>query len=196
MKWLERGLQFDYPSIEGTEASWAHLYGANCSVKVELLATLGGYDEERLPYGYEDIDLGYRASRQGLRVLYNSRAVVQHLRHDMTLEFWKKRIRRAAAAERRFIGQHPELSPHLYRMFNEALSFPPARGRGARLARFVPRRLPVLGNRVWGAADLYWWQQLAPDFLDAWEAAEEEAGTAPDLSEREDLAASQQGNGG
>ena len=32
MRWLDEGVQFDYGSIVGTEAAWAHLYGANSSV--------------------------------------------------------------------------------------------------------------------------------------------------------------------
>ena len=29
MRWLDEGIQFDFGSIDGTEASWAHLYSAN-----------------------------------------------------------------------------------------------------------------------------------------------------------------------
>jgi GT2 family glycosyltransferase len=187
MRWLERGIQFDFGSISGDQASWAHLYGANCSMKRDLLEAVGGYDEENLPYGYEDLELGYRARAHGLRVLYNRRAAVDHVRHDMTLDFWRKRIRRAAVAERRFVSLHPELTPHLHTLFTSALSHPPARGRGARLARFVPPRLPLVGRRVWGPAELYWQQQLAPEFLDAWEQAATDGPAPPDLGERQDL---------
>src|SRR5205085_3824209 len=55
MRWVEEGLQFDFGSITGERASWAHLYGANASVKRRLLEQVGGYDEERLPYLYEDL---------------------------------------------------------------------------------------------------------------------------------------------
>jgi GT2 family glycosyltransferase len=171
MRWLEQGIQFDYRSIDGTEASWGHLYSANVSIKLALLERVGGFDEERLPYLYEDLDWGYRASAHGLRLLYNRRAVVDHLRHDVTPEHWKRRMRAVAAAERRFVSLHPEVEPHLYTRLRGAAASPPGRGRGARLARFVPPWVPWLGPRVWDAAALHWQQQLAPAFLEGWEAA-------------------------
>jgi GT2 family glycosyltransferase len=184
MLWLDQGIQFDFPHIEGTEAGWGRFYGANVSAKREFVARVGGFDEERLPYGYEDLDFGYRASKLGLRVLYNRDAVVDHLR-EMDLDFWKKRARRAAFAERQFVRLHPELPAYFHELFASAAAAPPARGRGAKLIGFVPRSVPWLGPRAWAAADLYFRQQLAPYFLEAWE----EAGSAgqeparPDLSE-------------
>jgi GT2 family glycosyltransferase len=185
MRWLEEGVQFDYPSIQGIEAGWGRFYGANVSVKRRLVERVGGFDEERLPYGYEDLDFGYRGSRLGLRVLYNRRAVVEHLR-PMTLEFYKRRIRRTAAAERQFIRLHPELPPYFHRMFTHAASLPRGRGRGVRLVRWVPRWVPWLGPRVWTSADLAFKQALAGPFLEAWEQDAPGDGPAqPDLSERE-----------
>jgi GT2 family glycosyltransferase len=172
MKWLERGVQFDYPSIAGSDAAWYHLYGANSSIKRTFIEAVGGWDEERLPYGYEDLDWGYRASTRGLRVRYNRRAVVEHIRLDMTLDFWKKRVRRIAAAEHRFVHIHPELSPWFFRMFSDASKAPRVRGRGARLAPFVPPWVPWLGPRVQASAEMAWKQALAPHFLEAWADAE------------------------
>jgi GT2 family glycosyltransferase len=171
MRWLEEEIQFDYSSISGIDASWSQLYTANCSIKRAFIEKVGGFDEERLPYGYEDLDWAYRASKDGLRVMYNRRAVVDHLRTDMTLEFWKKRVRRIAASEYQFVQIHPELEPWFYNLFSQVSEMPPARGRGARLARFVPSSVPWLGPRVWKAADVAWKQALAPDFLEAWELA-------------------------
>src|SRR5215208_1358528 len=187
MYWLDHGVQFDYPNIRGVDAGWGRFYGANVSVKRGLVERVGGFDQERLPYGYEDLDFAYRASKLGLRVLYNRLAVVDHLR-PMTLEFWKRRARRIAAAEHRFVELHPEIAPYYRRMFSHATSRPPARGRGARLIRFVPRWFPVLGPRAWNSADLYFRQAIAPEFLDAWDQAERdgaEGPAQPDVSERE-----------
>jgi GT2 family glycosyltransferase len=187
MRWLEHGIQFDYPNIEGIEAGWGRFYGANASVKALLLARVGDFDEERLPYGYEDLDWAYRASKVGFRLLYNRRAVVEHLR-PMTLEFWKRRVRRIAAAERRFVRLHPEIPPWFFGIFSRAAELPPARGRGVRLLPFVPPWVPRLGPRVWASADLAFKQALAPHFLAAWEEAASAAdGPAqPDLSELEE----------
>jgi glycosyltransferase involved in cell wall biosynthesis len=171
MHWLDHGMQFDYPNIDGIEAGWGRFYSANISVKRALLQRLGGFDAERLPYGYEDLDLAYRASGQGLRVLYNRRAIVEHER-TYDLEFFKRRVRRIALAEHEFVRKHPELDPWFKRMFDHVSKLAPARGRGRQLIRFIPRRTPLLGPAVWTSADLFYRQALAPDFLAAWDEAE------------------------
>lgn len=168
MRWLDYGMQFDFASVAGIEASWAHLYGANASIKRAFIERVGGYDEQRLPYLYEDIDWAYRAREHGLRVLLNRRAVVDHWR-PMTVEIWQDRARLLAAAERQFCTLHPELEPWFWRRFTEANVLAPQRGRAVRLARMVPRRTPWLGPLVWNLADLYWRQQIAPFFLQAWD---------------------------
>ena len=169
MRWLEYGVQFDYKSIPGTEASWAHFYSSNASVKRAMLERVGGYDDRRLPYGYEDLDWGYRAREHGLRLMFNRRAVVDHWR-TMTIENWQTRAPRLAASEWEFCRLHPDVAPWFLNKFREAASHPHARGRAARLTRFVPRRTPWLGEWIWTRADLYWRQQIAPDFIAAWDA--------------------------
>lgn len=170
MRWLERGVQFDYVSLTGSEGSWAHLYTANSSIKRAMLELVGGFDEERLPYGYEDLDWGYRAREHGLRVIYNRRAVVDHWR-EMTIEQWQIRVARVAASEWRFCQMHPDIEPWFHRMFAEAMEYPPARRWPQIAAGFVPRWLPWLGRRIWEGAGLGWRQQLAPHFMSAWERA-------------------------
>jgi len=178
MRWLERGVQFDYHSIPGTAASWAHLYGANSSIKVAMLERVNGYDEARFPYGYEDLDWGYRARDHGLRVLLNRRAVVAHWR-EMTVADWQARAPRLAVSEWRFCRLHPDVPPWFHRLFSEAAALPDGGRRSAALARLVPPRTPWLGPFVWARAGLHWRQQIAPYFLDAWDAAA--AGRAPEL---------------
>ena len=140
MRWLDEGIQFDYGKIEGTEASWAHLYGANGSMKRALVERVGGYDEERLPYLYEDLDFAYRARRHGLRVIYNPRALVDHYRPGMTLQFWKEKAHRLAASERAFVAIHPEMEPWFFNMFSAAARSG-ARTRPRREARPVRARV-------------------------------------------------------
>jgi GT2 family glycosyltransferase len=167
MRWLEDGIQFDYPNIEGIEAGWGRFYTANASVKRALVERVGGFEEEALPFGYEDLDLALRMRDHGFRLLYNRAAAAEHL-HPMDLEFWKRRVARIAVSERRFAALHPDIRPYFYELFSEAAAAPPARGRGARLARFVPRSAPFVGPRVWGSADAVYRQALAEPFLAAW----------------------------
>ena len=65
---------------------------------------------------------------------------------------------------------HPDVEPYFFNLFSRAAARPPVRGRGERLARFVPRWVPWLGPKVWESADALYRQTLAPHFLAAWEA--------------------------
>ncbi len=184
MRWLDMGTQFDFASIKGVDAGWGRFVGANVSLKRSFVARVGDFDQEHLPYGYEDTDWAYRASKLGFRLVYNRRALVDHLR-PMTLGFWKNRARRVAAAEYAFSRLHPELPSWFHRIFSAASTMPPARGRGIRLAPYVPRGVPWLGPRVWASVDIAYKQALAPHFLAAWDeaAAGGEGRAHPDLSE-------------
>ena len=184
MRWLDMGLQFNYANMDRVELPWGAFAGANSSLKRSFVERVGDFDQEHFPYGYEDTDWAYRASKLGFRMAFNRRAVVDHLR-PMTLEFWKKRARRVAAAEHQFTRLHPELPPWWHTRFSEAAALPPPRRIGVALARFVPRGVPWLGRRVWWHADLHYKQELAPHFLAAWDEAEEGGGrpSQPDLSE-------------
>jgi GT2 family glycosyltransferase len=177
MHWLDHGMQFDYPNIDGTEAGWGRFYGANVSVKRSFVERVGGFDEQRLPYLYDDLDFGYRASQLGLRLLYNRRAVVEHLR-EISLAYWQQRMDRAAMAEREFTRKHPELDPYFYKMYTWAMLGRPARGLGRHLIKLIPRGFPWLGERVWLSADVYYRQALGPPFLEAWEADRRESAPA------------------
>lgn len=169
MIWLDAGIQFDYGWLEREPAGWGHFYTANVSIKRAMLDRTGGFDQARFPFGYEDIDLGYRLNDVGLKLLYNRAARAEHL-HQPTLEEWARRMAVIARAEREWIALHPEMEPYFERMFRSAVELPPARGRMATaLALRVPRWVPRLGPSVWWHLDLYFRQKLAPHFLSAWD---------------------------
>jgi glycosyltransferase involved in cell wall biosynthesis len=169
MRWLEQGIQFQFPRSAG-DAGWGRFYTANASVKRRLLDRVDGFDEVAFPFHYEDLDLAYRMFKLGFRLLYNPRASAEHL-HATTLEQYKTRIAGIAPAELRFVRKYPEVRPFYYDTFADAIRIPPARGRSARLARFVQKGVPLLGPLVWRSLDHSYKQALAPTFLEAWEAA-------------------------
>ena len=170
MRWLDQGMQFDYPNIEGVEAGWGRFYAANCSLKRDLLERSGGFDHD-FRFGYEELDLARRMHDLGLRVLYNRAAVVEHL-HPTTLDSWRERMRTVAAAEQQMIRKHPDVDPYFHDMFTRVAEDPAPRGRGARLAGAIPKWVPWLGPRVWASADAHWRHELAVAFLPAWEEAQ------------------------
>ncbi len=171
MRWVERGVQFEYEGILGDEAGWNRLYTANASIKRDIMLSVGAFDEERLPYGYEDLDLAKRMHEQhGFRLMFDRESVVEHL-HEMTLEGWRGKMTWLAQSERAFTAKHPEMAPHFHEFFAYAAQRPPANGRGRHLMRFFHTPEGWLGERVWASADIWYRQQLAPHFLREWDAA-------------------------
>ena len=172
MKWLELGIQFDYDAIEGTEAGAGQFYTANVSLRRSMLERVGGFDEQRFPFLYEDIDLGLRLYEEGFRLRYNEHARAEHL-HQPLLEEWQGRMARIAEAERRFVERHPDKRAYFHDMFSTVVWDAPIRGRRGRLLmRVVPREMPVVGPWVWENADRYFRQQLGRPFMEAWERSE------------------------
>ena len=170
MRWLDRGVHFHFSAIAGDWAGWGHLYTANVSLKRSLLERSGGFDEEAFPFLYEDLDLGRRLADLGLRLRYDREAVGEHL-HAPTLEDYAERVAAIAPAERRFVARYPDVRPYFHDLFSEAAAIPAGRGWGARLAPWVPPRVPLAGPAVRRRAELSYRQALAPAFLDAWARA-------------------------
>lgn len=171
MRWLDRGVQFGFASIEGRHAPLANFYAANVSVKRRMLERVGGFDEVEFPFRYEDTDLARRMERFGFRLLYNPDARGEHL-HAVTLEAWHRTVAIVARAERRFVRRYPDATPFFLNLFTR-------RGErlrwcvlGARLAPIVPATVPWLGPRVWARARETYRRELARPFLAAWAKAD------------------------
>jgi GT2 family glycosyltransferase len=171
MRWLERGYQFDYAEIRGDEASWVNFYTSNISLPRALLEEVDGFNEERFPFLYEDLDLGHRLDQRGFRLLYNRRAEAEHL-HPTTVEEWRRRMSATATAERRWVSHHPEMPAYFHDRFAEAAAMPRSRGRTVPLLRWIGPGVPWVGRRVWKMADIHFRQQLGPAFLEQWERDE------------------------
>ena len=175
-RWLDRGIQSDYGAIQGDRAGWGQFYTTNVSVKKTFLERVGGFDED-LPFLYEDLDLGRRLHDEGLDLRFEPRARAVH-DHPATLEDWERRMRAIGAAERAFVAKHPDVAPYFRDRLSRAAAGPPARGRGARLARLVGPRFPVLGPRAWASAEAHYAQRLWPAFREGWD----EGGLTPPRS--------------
>jgi GT2 family glycosyltransferase len=175
MRWLERGIQFDYVSLRGDEAPWTHFYTANISLKKVALDWIGGFDEERFPFLYEDLDVGRRLSVHGFRLLYNPGAVGEHL-HATGIEEWRRRMAATARAERRWVEAYPDMPAWFHDLFAEAQRRRRVPALAGRAAARVPSTIPVIGHRAAALADLRYRQLLAPDFLAAWRADADSSG--------------------
>jgi GT2 family glycosyltransferase len=63
------------------ELGFEFFYTGNLSLKAEFLRKNGMFDEDFRSYGCEDLELGYRLTRKGLRLVYNRNAVGYHYKH-------------------------------------------------------------------------------------------------------------------
>ncbi|MFA5788375.1 MAG: glycosyltransferase family 2 protein [Candidatus Gracilibacteria bacterium] len=79
MEWLvQGGPQFAYHQLQpGGEASFWYFYTSNLSLKKDLLLK-DSFDPDFRAYGWEDIELGYRLTQKGMKLLYKPEALAYH----------------------------------------------------------------------------------------------------------------------
>jgi glycosyltransferase involved in cell wall biosynthesis len=80
MRWYgERGPLFAYSELRGKlEVDCRYFYTCNLSLKVQFLKVCGQFDEDFKEAAFEDIELGYRLRKAGLKLLYNPGASAYH----------------------------------------------------------------------------------------------------------------------
>lgn len=148
--WLySEGDQFAYGSIEDPEnVSFKYFYSSNLSLPRRCLLA-EPFDPLFRYAAWEDIELGYRFEKKGLRIVFEKRA---HLLHDhaTSLRAFCRRQERAGASAVVFYRRHPELGGWL----GLGAGGPPARPRlGGHLLRTLTARalehLPARVPRVW-----------------------------------------------
>jgi len=108
------GHQFGYGHMTaGAEVPFTCFYTSNLSLPRALLGS-SPFDESFTAYGWEDVELGYRLSREGLRLVYHPAAASEHL-HTMDLTTLFERQRAVGRGVHTLLRLHPELagSPHL-----------------------------------------------------------------------------------
>ncbi|MBW3607465.1 MAG: glycosyltransferase family 2 protein [Actinobacteria bacterium] len=93
MGWLNSGIQFDFDQIiDPEDVRGSCFYTANVSAKRSFLLANGGFDEAFADAAFEDIELGLRLERAGMRLAYDAAAVVEHF-HPYDLPASLRRMR-------------------------------------------------------------------------------------------------------
>lgn len=108
----EYGLQFGYSIIDDPdELSFCYFYTSNITIP---RATIGETRfSERFPFAaMEDIELGYRLQRSGMRIVYEPSAVVAHS-HQISVRSFLERQRRVGASAAVFAELQPQLADFL-----------------------------------------------------------------------------------
>ena len=91
---------------------WLYFLTGNASVRRADLLRVGKFDESFTGYGHEDLELGYRLERAGLRILYESRAINYHCQ-DVPHDDQKEKMKLAGRSTVRFYRKHPDLAVKL-----------------------------------------------------------------------------------
>lgn len=169
-RWLDwSGTQFDYGNITTEEAGFGRFYSCNVSIKRDFFLSAGGFDEDFVAY-YEDTDCGWRLHQKGLRLLYQPAAVAEHLQ-TMTWEGLVRRFQLVARGERLMTTKHAWFEPYFARRVRSAGLRPRQSRLWPLVAERVPRRFKRMRRVAERRADTWYYQQIGPYFLDAWQGA-------------------------
>jgi GT2 family glycosyltransferase len=133
----EAGHQFGYRYMkDGDDVPYTCFYTSNVSLPREILGPRP-FDPEFRTYGWEDVEVGYRLNKRGLRIVYNRQARARHL-HPMDLgDFYRRQIK-VGGGIGKIYAMHPELA-------SDQPLMPPARPPRwfAAARRIVPPLLPI-----------------------------------------------------
>jgi glycosyltransferase involved in cell wall biosynthesis len=109
----EYGLQFGYGLIEDPESvPFNFFYTSNISLPRRLLEEAGLFDTTFPHAAWEDIEIAYRLSKRGMKIVYRPRAVARH-HHEITFLSFRRRQEKSGEAAAIFFEKHPELGGFL-----------------------------------------------------------------------------------
>lgn len=91
---------------------WLYFLTGNASVRRDDLLRVGSFDESFTGYGHEDLELGYRLEKAGIRILYEPNAVNYHCQ-DVPHDDQKEKMKLAGRSTVRFYRKHPDFGVKL-----------------------------------------------------------------------------------
>ncbi len=107
-----RGPQFDYGDLSDPEdLGYGRFFTANLSLRRGPLAE-ERFDERFPAAAFEDVELGWRLERRGMRIGYEPAAVVLHL-HRYDLAGFARRMEAAGRSARLLAAVRPEIAPRI-----------------------------------------------------------------------------------
>jgi glycosyltransferase involved in cell wall biosynthesis len=118
---LGRSVHNFHDAFTGTPRAvpWVTCITQNVSMPRGVLCDVGGFDEDFVGWGIEDIEVGYRLHRAGVPFRSSERAVTYHQSHLEPHDGaqWTQRWREPRANYRRFITKHPAYATYLWCQF-------------------------------------------------------------------------------
>jgi glycosyltransferase involved in cell wall biosynthesis len=110
MRYINIDTQFSYPKIKETPANvpFGCFYTSNISIPKKYFQGVGIFDTDFTDAVLEDVELGYRIWKSGVRTIYNKRAITYH-HHKIALKNYIRRQMRLGKAAALLYNKHPEL---------------------------------------------------------------------------------------
>lgn len=108
--------QHTQPRFTMADISTSFFWTSNVSVARQALLDAGMFDEDFQEYGWEDLELGLRLKAQGLRMKYNKKAIVYHLKPHWKTRDVARMLRQTQAKARTaviFVNKHPRWNVRL-----------------------------------------------------------------------------------
>jgi glycosyltransferase involved in cell wall biosynthesis len=97
---------FSYPRIKDKKIlDYTYFWGGRSSCKRSFLKKHGMFDPV-FRFGCEDIELGYRLSKHGLKVVYQKNAI-SYMRRELTLKDFLGRLEKQGRSQATFSHLHP-----------------------------------------------------------------------------------------
>lgn len=110
MSYINTDVQFSYPKIKETPENvpFGYFYTSNVSIPKRYLEMAGVFDADFTEAVWEDVELGYRMWKSGVRIVYNPAAVAYHY-HAVGVGDYVRRQIRAGRAAALLYKKHPEM---------------------------------------------------------------------------------------
>jgi GT2 family glycosyltransferase len=175
---------FSYRNLEdGQRLDYTYFWGGRSSCKRSLLTTYGSFDQDLS--GIEDMELGFRLAKQGLKVIH-TRAAKSYMVRSVSFDQFAERCLKRGRALWRFTQRHPDPAVERYCRVEEALekwpSLEPQLEAKADRVRELERRHSEKGelaqDELAELQELYGWTLEAFQARGIAEAAAEASGTA------------------
>ena len=98
---------FSYSNLtDGEVLDYTYFWGGRSSCKRSLLVNHGIFNQQ-FCFGSEDIELGYRLSKIGLKVIFNRNAI-QYMNRPLTYDQFCRRCEKQGASQYMFSQLHPQ----------------------------------------------------------------------------------------
>jgi glycosyltransferase involved in cell wall biosynthesis/SAM-dependent methyltransferase len=171
-RWLDRSRsQFDYPPTACGDTGFGRFYSCNVSLKRDFFLESGGFDED-FSYYYEDLDCGWRLAQKGMRLVYEPRAVSEHL-HFYDGSALASRFSGVATGEHTMTTKHAWFEPFFLGRVISALTDPRPSSLWPLVVDRVPMRAQRLRAKAVARADTWYYRSVSEPFLRSWGASEE-----------------------